>query len=318
MPAFRAGPRHGQGGLGARAGRCRGRALPAYAPGNRPRRRLGGRDDSRRWRRSASGSIPGRPLHAHRTDDHQRPDPLARGHRVVLGLHARAAARPDPWATPVARPTPTWWWDHDECERFADRMQARMEAVAPGFGYGVRVRRVLGPHELQARDANLVGGAVNGGTSQLHQELFFRPVPAMRGRPATGMAGLYLGSASAHPGGGVHGAAGANAARGGAVAPPHPRGAATTYALAARDDLVRAVAPGQTGSTCRSGTGRQPVAPPGAPCPRRPGRTSHRARASARAGRSPRPGGRSPRLMPRPLPTRRRAPARRGSRGRGR
>ncbi|QSF58040.1 NAD(P)/FAD-dependent oxidoreductase [Nocardioides sp. zg-1228] len=104
-------------------------------------------------------------------------------------------------------------WDHDDTQRFADRMQARIEAVAPGFGDVVLERRVLGPHELEARDANLVGGAVNGGTSQLHQELVFRPVPAMRGRATTGLPGLYLASASAHPGGGVHGAAGANAAR---------------------------------------------------------------------------------------------------------
>jgi phytoene dehydrogenase-like protein len=66
---------------------------------------------------------------------------------------------------------------------------------------------------MEARNANLIGGAVNGGTSQLHQELVFRPVPAMRGRASTGVGGLFLGSASAHPGGGVHGAAGANAAR---------------------------------------------------------------------------------------------------------
>lgn len=104
-------------------------------------------------------------------------------------------------------------WDQDDCQRFADRMQARIEARAPGFGDLVMARRVLGPHELEARDANLIGGAVNGGTSQLHQELVFRPVPSMRGRASTGVGGLFLGSAAAHPGGGVHGAAGANAAR---------------------------------------------------------------------------------------------------------
>jgi phytoene dehydrogenase-like protein len=103
-------------------------------------------------------------------------------------------------------------WDHDDCERFADRMQARMERVAPGFGSVVAARRVLGPRELEARNSNLIGGAVNGGTAQLHQELVFRPVPGL-GRAETGVAGLYLGSASAHPGGGVHGAAGSNAAR---------------------------------------------------------------------------------------------------------
>lgn len=103
-------------------------------------------------------------------------------------------------------------WDGDECKRFADRMQARIEALAPGFSDRILARRVLGPHEFETRDANLVGGAINGGTAQLHQELVFRPIPGL-GRAETGIRGLYLGSASAHPGGGVHGAPGMNAAR---------------------------------------------------------------------------------------------------------
>jgi phytoene dehydrogenase-like protein len=103
-------------------------------------------------------------------------------------------------------------WDRDDCERFADRMQSRIEKLAPGFSSRVRVRRVLGPRELEARNANLIGGAINGGTSQLHQELVFRPIPGL-GRAETPVRGVYLGSASAHPGGGVHGAAGMNAAR---------------------------------------------------------------------------------------------------------
>lgn len=103
-------------------------------------------------------------------------------------------------------------WDRDDCERFADRMQARIERLAPGFGSRILSRRILGPRELEQRDANLIGGAINGGTSQLHQELIFRPVPGM-GRAETPIRGLYLGSASAHPGGGVHGAPGMNAAR---------------------------------------------------------------------------------------------------------
>jgi phytoene dehydrogenase-like protein len=103
-------------------------------------------------------------------------------------------------------------WDRDDCERFADRMQARVERLAPGFGDRVLARRVLGPREMEARDANLEGGALNGGTAQLHQQLVFRPVPGL-GRAETPVEGLYLGSASAHPGGGVHGACGDNAAR---------------------------------------------------------------------------------------------------------
>ena len=78
-------------------------------------------------------------------------------------------------------------WDHADCERFADRMQARLERLAPGFGSRVVARRILGPHELEARNANLIGGAINGGTAQLHQELVFRPVPGQAGpRPASG------------------------------------------------------------------------------------------------------------------------------------
>ena len=103
-------------------------------------------------------------------------------------------------------------WGSDDCNRFADRMQERIERLAPGFGSRVLSRRILGPRELQARNANLVGGAVGGGTAQLHQQLVFRPVPGL-GRAETGVPGLYLGSASAHPGGGVHGACGMNAAR---------------------------------------------------------------------------------------------------------
>ena len=103
-------------------------------------------------------------------------------------------------------------WDRDDCERMADRMQARLEAFAPGFADRVVARRVLGPRDMQELDENLVNGALNGGTSNLHQQLVFRPVPGL-GRAETPVKALYLASASAHPGGGVHGACGSNAAR---------------------------------------------------------------------------------------------------------
>ena len=102
-------------------------------------------------------------------------------------------------------------WDEADAQRFADRMQARIEQLAPGFGDLVIGRHVFSPPMLEAANENLVGGAVNGGTAQLHQQLVFRPVPGL-GRPETPVRGLYLASASAHPGGGVHGAPGANAA----------------------------------------------------------------------------------------------------------
>ena len=103
-------------------------------------------------------------------------------------------------------------FDVSALERFADRMQAEIEARAPGFTALVRGRHVMGPADLQARNANLHAGAVGGGTAALFQQLVFRPLPSL-GRAETPIRGLYLASASAHPGPGVHGACGANAAR---------------------------------------------------------------------------------------------------------
>jgi phytoene dehydrogenase-like protein len=61
-------------------------------------------------------------------------------------------------------------------------------------------------------DENLVGGDLGGGSAHLDQQLVFRPLfPYFRYR--TPVKGLYLASASAHPGAGVHGACGFNAAR---------------------------------------------------------------------------------------------------------
>ncbi|MEU3205962.1 NAD(P)/FAD-dependent oxidoreductase [Streptomyces cyaneofuscatus] len=103
-------------------------------------------------------------------------------------------------------------WDRAEQERMADRVEEQVERYAPGFRGRVLARRILAPPTLQAADRNLHHGAINGGTAAMHQQLVFRPLPGT-GRPETPVKGLYLASASAHPGGGVHGAPGANAAR---------------------------------------------------------------------------------------------------------
>jgi phytoene dehydrogenase-like protein len=103
-----------------------------------------------------------------------------------------------------------------------DRMTEAVERVAPGFSSTVLARSVQSPSDLSSVDSNLVGGAINAGTSAVHQQLVFRPVPGL-GRPETPVPGLYLAGASAHPGGGVHGACGWNAARA-ALATERPRG----------------------------------------------------------------------------------------------
>lgn len=92
----------------------------------------------------------------------------------------------------------------------ADRMTAQIERFAPGFGDVVLARHVQGPEDLQSADANLVGGDVGGGSYALDQTVF-RPLPALVPY-ATPIRGLWLGSASAFPGGAVHGVPGWTAA----------------------------------------------------------------------------------------------------------
>jgi phytoene dehydrogenase-like protein len=90
-------------------------------------------------------------------------------------------------------------------------MEDQIEQLAPGFRDRVRGRHIMSPNTLQDENGNLISGALGGGTTQLHQQLVFRPTPGLAG-PRTFLRGLYLGSSSTHPGGGVHGANGGNAA----------------------------------------------------------------------------------------------------------
>ncbi|MFJ4230273.1 phytoene desaturase family protein [Cellulosimicrobium cellulans] len=114
-------------------------------------------------------------------------------------------------------------WTRETVTEEVQRVEDMVERAAPGFADAVVGRFVQTPADLEAADANLAGGAINGGTSAVHQELFLRPTPGL-GRPETPVASLYLASASAHPGGGVHGACGWNAARA-ALGASGPRGA---------------------------------------------------------------------------------------------
>jgi phytoene dehydrogenase-like protein len=103
-------------------------------------------------------------------------------------------------------------WDADRLRHHADLIERTIEKHAGGFRDRVLGRAVSGPAELQAHNPSLVEGAINAGTSAIHQQLVFRPVPGLA-RADTPVERLFLAGASAHPGGGVHGAAGANAAR---------------------------------------------------------------------------------------------------------
>jgi phytoene dehydrogenase-like protein len=93
----------------------------------------------------------------------------------------------------------------------AERMEAQVERFAPGFRDRILARHVLGPADLEARNANLVGGDVGGGSYRLRQ-VIFRPIPKLTPY-STPLKGLFIGSAATFPGGAVHGVPGDAAAR---------------------------------------------------------------------------------------------------------
>ena len=97
-------------------------------------------------------------------------------------------------------------------QRFADRMLDRLEAHAPGLREAVVDTTVTAPLDLQHRDPNLVGGDVGGGSAAPDQLLVFRPVAGWSSY-ALPVQGLWMCGAASHPGGGVHGMCGRNAAR---------------------------------------------------------------------------------------------------------
>lgn len=90
-------------------------------------------------------------------------------------------------------------------------IEAQVERFAPGFRDTIVARSVLGPGALEAHNANLVGGDINGGVHDVRQFLF-RPISAMDPY-RTPLDNVFLCSASTPPGGAVHGMSGYHAAR---------------------------------------------------------------------------------------------------------
>jgi len=101
-------------------------------------------------------------------------------------------------------------WD-DLRDKFADRCFDLLNQYAPNFKQSVIARQVLTPLDLE-RTFNLTGGNIFHGSMTLNQLFMFRPVPGFADY-RTPIKGLYLCGSAAHPGGGVMGAAGLNAAR---------------------------------------------------------------------------------------------------------
>jgi phytoene dehydrogenase-like protein len=101
-------------------------------------------------------------------------------------------------------------WD-DVKEDFADRCLELLGRYAPNVATAVEHRQVLSPLDLE-RTYGLTGGNIMQGAMHLHQLFSMRPVAGWADH-RTPLAGLYLCGAASHPGGGVLGACGKNAAR---------------------------------------------------------------------------------------------------------
>jgi phytoene dehydrogenase-like protein len=118
----------------------------------------------------------------------------------------------DPSRAPEGKHT-AWAYCHvpnGSTEDMTGRIEAQVERFAPGFRDRILVRSARGPAEVEAHDANYVGGDINGGAAILSQ-LFTRPV-ARVSPYTTPLPGVFICSSSTPPGGGVHGMCGAHAA----------------------------------------------------------------------------------------------------------
>jgi phytoene dehydrogenase-like protein len=98
-----------------------------------------------------------------------------------------------------------------ELEAYADRVVARMDAVAPGFTDSVLHRQVIGPFEME-QTYHLIGGNIFHGELTLGQMFHARPAAGYADL-RTPIAGLYQAGSGTHGGGGVTGIPGRNAVR---------------------------------------------------------------------------------------------------------
>lgn len=135
---------------------------------------------------------------------------------------------------PVGRHT-VWAYCHTPAGSdvdMTDRIERQIERFAPGFRSRILARHSFTATQMEAYNANYVGGDINGGVQDLFQ-LFTRPAvtPNISNPYATPVDGLYLCSSSTPPGGGVHGMCGYFAAH------------AAAHALARGHGMKQALAP---------------------------------------------------------------------------
>jgi phytoene dehydrogenase-like protein len=103
-------------------------------------------------------------------------------------------------------------WDQAASDRVADAAVRTLEAHAPGLTERIVARRVVTPAELE-QEYGLSGGHPMHGEHALDQFFAWRPLLGHARYRLAGIRGLYLCGAGAHPGGGITGGPGRNAAR---------------------------------------------------------------------------------------------------------
>ena len=93
-------------------------------------------------------------------------------------------------------------WTEAVREAYADRIQARIAAQAPGLDASVLRRVTLSPADIEAANPNMVGGDIYSGSCALDQNLIWRPRPGLPGHK-TQVDRLWHIGASTHPGPGL-------------------------------------------------------------------------------------------------------------------
>jgi phytoene dehydrogenase-like protein len=102
-------------------------------------------------------------------------------------------------------------WDQKTKEDFANRCINLLDEYAPGFKGMVEQKHMLSPVDLE-NEYGLTGGNIFHGDMSLDQLFFMRPLPGSANYK-TPIRGLYMCGSGTHPGGGVMGAPGHNAAQ---------------------------------------------------------------------------------------------------------
>lgn len=102
-------------------------------------------------------------------------------------------------------------WSEDQKEELYEISTERLEEYAPGYKKSILKSVVMSPQDIQRTNSNVINGDPVFGQPTVHQMMALRPFPGYS-KYRTPLKGLYMCSAATHPGGGVSGLSGRNAA----------------------------------------------------------------------------------------------------------